>query len=156
MSVGPRIVFVRFLTSDSPKLVPWLAHARRVLGAGGDADAATPEAGLVVWQLVSANNRELARGFGAHASFEEARADAARIVAAADSLQLELVSEAGRGVYGWYASLDGAPAVTCARWYLTARDRRHSIDLAVRSIPAATLHAGARLTNPALLAGDRG
>lgn len=154
MSVGPRIVFVRFVTSDSPKLVPWLSHATRVLGADTGVQHPVPATGVVVWQLVSANNRELARGFGAHESFEAARAHAAMVVSEPD-LELEQVSEPGRGVYGWFAAIGGVPVVTCARWYLTARDRRHSIDLAVRSIPVATLHAGARLTNPALLAGDR-
>lgn len=155
MSVGPRIVFVRFLTSDSPKIVPWVAHAERVVGAASAADDASAEGGRVVWQLVSANNRELARGIEVHATFEAARAHAAMVMEQAADLSVEHVSEAGRGVYGWFASVGDRPVVTCARWYMSSRDRQHSIDLALRSIPVATLHSGARLTDPALMAGDR-
>ena len=157
MSAGPRIVFVRFLTVDSPKLAPWSAHAARVIGARNQAVvAARPATGLVVWQLFSANNRELARGADVLDTFEGARADASATVAVTDRLTVEFVSEGGRGVYGWFASLDGRPVMTCARWYDTDRDRRHSIDLALRSMPIATLHEGARLTDPALMGGDRG
>lgn len=155
MSVGPRVVFVRFLTSESPKLNPWVSHSDRVLksttvsAVGADGDA-------VVWQLVSANNRQLARGAAVHRSFESAHESALAVVAAGDALAVSLVSEQGRGVYGWFASLDGEPAMTCSRWYLTDRDRRYSIDIAMRSIVTATLHSGARLTDPALMGGDRG
>lgn len=155
MSAGPRIVFVRFLTSDSPKIVPWVAHAERVVGTPTSAEVAPAEGGRVVWQLVSANNRELARGVGVHPTFESARVHAAMVMELASTLVVEPVSEAGRGVYGWYASVSDRPVVTCARWYTSARDRQHSIDLAVRSIPVATLHEGARLTDPALMAGER-
>jgi hypothetical protein len=156
MSAGPRIVFVRFLTVDSPKLAPWVAHAGRVIGAHqGETVATKPSTGLVVWHLVSANNRELARGADVLDTFEGARANASAVVRAADQLSVESVSEAGRGVYGWFASLDDRPIVTCARWYVTDRDRRHSIQLALRSIAIAELHAGSRLTDPALLGGER-
>lgn len=155
MSVGPRIVFVRFLTSDSPKIAPWVAHAERVVGSTSIVDDASEETGRVVWQLVSANNRELARGVEVHPTFESARAHASMVMELAPSLGVEHVSEAGRGVYGWYASVGERPVVTCARWYMSSRDRQHSIDLALRSIPIATLHSGARLTDPALMAGDR-
>jgi hypothetical protein len=154
MSVGPRVVFVRFLTSESPKLNPWVSHRTRVLDA-----AAAPSPALngdvVVWQLVSANNRQLARGASLHGSFESAHESALAAVSAGDGLAVTLVSEAGRGVYGWYASLDGEPAMTCSRWYLTDRDRRYSIDIAMRSVASAILHSGARLTDPALMGGDR-
>lgn len=156
MSAGPRIVFVRFETADSPKLAPWVAHSTRVIGARSDAVATKPATGAVVWQLVSANNRQLGRGALVVDTFEGARADASRIVADSGRLSVEPVSEAGRGVYGWYASLDGLPVITCARWYGTDRDRRHSIDLALRALSTADLHSGARLTDPALMGGSRG
>jgi hypothetical protein len=156
MSVGPRIVFVRFINGDSPKLSPWIAHVARVLGPVFRRQPASGGDGLLVWQLVSGNNRQLARSVDVHDSFEAASDSAHSIVHAASGLIVELVSEAGRGVYGWYASLDGTPVMTCARWYVTDRDRRHSIDLALRSVAVATLHTGSRLTDPALMGGDRG
>ena len=155
MSVGPRVVFVRFPSGESPKLTPWVAHIERVVGDVSRPERVSLQPDRVVWQLVSANNRELARGSEVHSSFSDAHSTAAQVVAASDRLALEFVSEAGRGVYGWYVSIDGKPVMTCARWYLTDRDRRNSIEIALRSISAATLHAGARLTDAALLAGDR-
>lgn len=159
MSVGPRIVFVRFLSEESPKLTPWIAHVSRVMGPVPLPDVATAPTDSedrLVWQLVSANNRQLARGVGVHTSFEAARVHAGAVVSSSEALDIELVSEAGRGMYGWFALLGGVPVMTCARWYLTDRDRRHSIELATRSVPVAVLHEGARLTDPALMAGQRG
>ena len=156
MSVGPRVVFVRFISGDSPKLSPWLAHVARVLGSAFRPQPSRSDEGLLVWQLVSGNNRQLARSVAVYSTFEQATADAARLVERGTELIVELVSEAGRGVYGWYASLDGEPVMTCARWYVTDRDRRHSIELALKSVSVAVLHTGARLTDPALMGGDRG
>ncbi len=156
MAVGPRIVFVRFISGDSPKLSPWVAHVERVLGPAAREQPARSNQGMVVWQLVSGNNRQLARSVTVHKTFEDAAASASRLVELGSKLVVELVSEAGRGVYGWYASIDGAPVITCARWYVTDRDRRHSIELALKSVAVAVLHTGARLTDPALMGGDRG
>ncbi len=159
MSVGPRVVFVRFVASDSPKLTPWLGHLQRVLGSrvahASPGEPLPVTESLLVWQLVSANNRQLARSVEVRDTFEVATADAREVIESSNTLQVELVSEAGRGVYGWYASIDDTPVMTCARWYLTDRDRRHSIELALRAIAIATLRPGARLTDPALMAGDR-
>lgn len=146
-------MFVRFANSESPKLVPWRAHTASIISLDAPAPVTAHE--LVVWQLVSANNRELARGFGVHASFDLARASAAHVVAAEGTLVAELVNESARGVYGWYASLGGVPAVTCARWYVSDRDRRQSMNLALASLPLASLTAGARLAHPELMAGGR-
>lgn len=156
MSVGPRIVFVRFIDGDSPKLAPWIAHVARVLGPIFRRQPSAKEEGLLVWQLVSGNNRQLARSVAVHDSFESATASARAVVESGMRLSVEAVSEAGRGVYGWYASLDGDPVMTCARWYVNDRDRRNSIDLALKSVAVATLHSGSRLTDPALTGGDRG
>lgn len=164
MSVGPRIVFVRFLYSGSPKLRPWVAHVERVTGGQERPRPVIPETvratspeldGAVVWQLVSANNRQLARGTQTHETFERAVESAQAVVNAGESLRISLVSESGRGVYGWYGSIDGVAVLTCARWYVTERDRRYSIDLATRSLPIATLHSGSRLSHPELMGGDR-
>jgi len=159
MPVGPRVVFMRFLDDESPKLAPWISHATRVIGDRSVAPLTpntTGNQGRSVWQLVSANNRQLARGVGVHESFELARIHAQHVVDSGPELSLEFVSESGRGVYGWFASFAGVPVMTCARWYLTDRDRRHSGDLATRSISSALLLAGARLTDPSLMGGHRG
>ena len=164
MSVGPRVVFTRFLSSESPKLRPWMAHRGRVIDVAtvravptvvmtpaDEGGPAEPTDTVVVWQLVSANNRQLARSAHIHTSFEAATTSARSIVESAVPLTVGLISEQGRGVYGWFASIDEAPVMICARWYATERDRRHSIQLALASIATAALHAGARLVDPALM-----
>ncbi len=156
MSVGPRIVFVRFIDGDSPKLSPWIAHVARVLGPVFRRQVSAGHEGLLVWQLVSGNNRQLARSVAIYDSFESATASARAVVESGLILSVESVSEAGRGVYGWYACLNGDPVMTCARWYVNDRDRRHSIELALKSVTIATLHEGARLTDLALTGTDSG
>jgi hypothetical protein len=156
MSVGPRIVFVRFVASDSPKLTPWLGHLQSVVSPYTPVHSPDPESGSVlVWQLVSANNRQLARSADVRDTFEVATADAREVVDSRHDLAIELVSEASRGVYGWYAAIEGRPVLTCARWYLSERDRRHSIDIAMSAVEIAILQPGARLTDPALMRGER-
>ncbi len=153
MSVGPRILFTRFIDGASPKLQPWLGHLRRVIPGFIAASEGRPlDDGAVVWQLVSANNRQLARGVSVHGAFDEATADAQRVVASASLLEVQLVSENGRGDYGWYATIDGVPALICARWYMTERDRLHSITLALASVGRSEILPGARLMHPALMA----
>lgn len=145
MSPGPRIVFTRFPTGDSSRLAPWTAHLGQVVAGVGPAAAVDSGDGVIVWQLVSANNRHLARSVAIHGSFTDATANARDVIASSSGLSVELVSQPTRGSYGWYA-LDGdTPVMLCARWYLTPRDRRHSITLALRSLDEAELHPGVRL-----------
>lgn len=156
MSVSPRIVFTRFVSADSPKLQPWLSHSRRLLSVNGHA-APGVDSGLhdavLVWQLVSGNNRQLGRSIRVHSSFDSALEEATRVRSQADRIIVSMVSEDLRGVYGWYGSIDGEPVMTCARWYNTERDRARSLQLAVPSLAAAELLAGSRLIDPALMHG---
>ena len=144
---GPRIVFSRFLSANSPKLSPWVAHMDQVIV--GMPVVAHPDGadGVTVWHLVSANNRHLARSVELHGSFAEAEASARGVIASRADLVVEPVSQASRGSYGWYALRDDVPVMVCARWYLTPRDQRQSIALALRSLDEAELHAGVRLVH---------
>ncbi len=156
MTVGSRIVFTRFVDGDSPKLQPWISHLRRTLRL--DARTPTPitgdlESGAVVWQLISGNNRQLGRSARIYGTFESASEDARRIVEGGASLQVSFISEHLRGVYGWYATSEGEPAVTCSRWYETERDRARSIALALPSLSAAVLLPGTRLVDVTLMRG---
>ena len=156
MSVGPRIVFTRFVDGDSPKLQPWISHLRRTLRI--DSRTPTPTvgdlgSGAVVWQLVSGNNRQLGRSARIYGSFGHASADAQRTVDRASLMDVSLTSERLRGVYGWYAAIEGEPVVTCSRWYETERDRARSIALALPSMASAVLLAGTRLVDVSLLRG---
>lgn len=155
MTVGPRIVFTRFASSTSPKLRPWREHVRRVTGAapavvGFDDESAS----VIVWNLVSANNRELGRGAQIFQRFDEAVLSAERIIA--EDLVVVTVSGDRDGVYGWKAAFEGVTELVCSRWYQTDRDRQHSITIAMTALRGASLRAGARFNHPSLMAGDRG
>lgn len=146
MSVGPRIIFTRFATVSSPKLVPWNEHAWRVTGIipVPQSAATEPDDGAVVWQLLSANNRMLGRSVGVFGSFDSAVSDARAVVIAGSTPAVRLVSDERRGMFGWYTELSARPSMTCARWYSAERDRRNSLELALSSIVVALLHPGAR------------
>lgn len=156
MSVGPRIVFTRFASGTAPKLRPWQEHVRRVAGAlptviGADDGTAS----VIVWNLVSANNRDLGRGARIYQRFDEAVLDARAVIETKADLVITLVSGDRDGVYGWSLVRDGAPEIVCSRWYQTDRDRRHSIEVALTALQSASLREGARLTHPSLMASER-
>ncbi len=158
MTVGPRIVFTRFVTGSSPKLAPWREHTRRVVGSAQVAVSPWTEGSddsAVVWNLVSANNRMLARSAAVFETFDRAVASATQAVEADSTLAVTLVSDDRHGVFGWYATAEGAALMTCSRWYTTERDRRHAIELALASIAVALLSPGARLMDPNLMGGGR-
>ena len=158
MSVGPRVVFLRFLSLESPKLQPWRAHFTRVVGREPVIVArdGSVEVGVVTWQLVSANNRPLGRSGATFLAFADAVASAQYAVDCHDRLDFELVADGLSGMYGWFATVEGEVVLSCARWYLTERDRRKSITLASDSLAIAALGAGARSINPALMASRQG
>ncbi|WP_166878455.1 hypothetical protein [Salinibacterium sp. ZJ450] len=143
----PRIIFTRFANADSPKLAPWRAHRRRVVGATAETGRTTPnpERLAVVWQLVSANNRELARSADVFDDFQDAVISATEAVdfVASDGAVI-LTSDERQGSYGWYLSIFGHPAVVCARWYVAERERRHAVALTLKSLPLAEIARGAR------------
>jgi hypothetical protein len=132
MTVGPRIVFTRFASSTSPKLRPWREHVRRVTGEAPELVGLDGEtASVIVWNLVSANNRELGRGAHIYQRFDDAVLGAQRLIADGGGLDVVLVSGDRDGVYGWRASHAGTTELVCARWYQTDRDRQHSIAIAL-------------------------
>ena len=158
MTVGSRIVFMRFATARSPKLQLWIDHFERVVGHGTGRPvpgAARDDDGAFVWHLISANNRMLARGSRIHGVLTDAIEDTSRLQSVAREMQFKLVFDQLRGLYGWYASLDGIVALTCARWYVTERDRRSSIELAVISLSVAVLRPGTRLVQTEISSSPR-
>ena len=143
MTVQPRVIFTRFAGVENPELGPWLAHVSRVLGKRAPAVVKTAEPS--VWQLVSANNRELARSAGVFAGFRAASESAAATVANLASAIVRPVVDDTRGLQGWYLSIDGEPAVVCSRWYLADRERSQAVNLALSSLRVAVFGDGARL-----------
>jgi hypothetical protein len=150
VSVGPRIVVLRFGALSAPKLRPWLEHVQRITGAL-PALAESDRDGVLTWSLVSANNRELARGARIFARFDAAVDDAQQCVRDHARLLVHLQSDDRAGGYGWRLTLDGTPELVCARWYTSDRDRRHAAAAAITALPNAVVSAGARATHPSLL-----
>ena len=144
MSVGPRFVFTRFAPLTTPRLAQWVDHLARITGtrpplAGAPDDDDT----VVVWSLVSGNNRELARGYRVYSRFDDATR-AAAASAEATGWQPHLVNDARAGGYGWYLALDGVPDVVGARWYESDRDRRAALRGALDALPLAVSSPGSR------------
>jgi len=142
----PRIVFTCSATLDLAILDPWREHRGRVVRSTAEAARPARDAACaaVVWQLVSANNRELARSADVFDDYQDAVISANEAVQFAGSNDVVPVSDPITGGYGWYIRVLGLPAVVCGRWYLAERERRHSLRLTLESIPLARLTPGAR------------
>ncbi|MFC5929605.1 hypothetical protein D6T64_17390 [Cryobacterium melibiosiphilum] len=144
----PRITFTRFSSAGSAKLAPWREHRRRVIErTGPTATGPTTESAdrSVVWQLLSANNRELARSADVYVDFISARASAVHAAEGVASRgTVTLVSDDQRGAYGWFVDVDQVTEIVCARWYVAERERRHAVELTLASLPLARIADGAR------------
>jgi hypothetical protein len=152
MSHGPRVAFLRFASREALKLEPWREHCRMVTGSPPIISEAPDESDgvtIVSWQLISSNNRTLARSARLYTSLHLAEERVGRIIAARDRIETHLVSEDLRGMHGWWASISGIAIMTCSRLYLTERDRNQSAELAIASLPLAVVQHGARLLVPA-------
>jgi hypothetical protein len=141
----PRIIFTRFASIHSLKLRPWHEHRRRVIDDHRlEPDQPETDGSIVVWQLVTANNRELARGASVFADFITARRSVTDQIRAATESRAVPVSDEQRGGYGWYLTVGERPAVICSRWYVADRERRQAMELAVATISMAKIALGAR------------
>lgn len=146
MSVGPRFVFTRFASRSVARFAQWNDHLARVTGVRspvlvpvGSPDDDT----VVVWSLVSGNNRELARGWRAFGRFDDATA-AAIAVAETTVWEAQLVNDARAGGYGWYLTAARVPEVVCSRWYEADRDRRAALSGATEALRIAVSSPGTR------------
>lgn len=151
MSAAPRVVFTRFPAWDAARLSPWMSHLQRLTGDDTDPDLVFQDwvGEAVVWQLVSANNRQLARSARIYPALRDAVAEARQVSAMATELEVRFVGEAAPGRFGWIARHGHSDVMTCPRWYATHRERAHSIQLAVRCLGLADLDPDARVIPPA-------
>lgn len=139
--MGAHIVFARFPSLDSYRLHPWTEHTASVTGSrvpagrGGEA---------LVWQLASANNRQLARSAEVHTSVPDVVSDAFTVVAQSEA-EIILVRKDGAGAFGWYLATPFRVLAICPRWYPTERERRHSIELVLDALPGAELTRAVRV-----------
>lgn len=155
MSTGPRIQFMRFLSLNSTKLQPWREHSRRVAGQPLPIPPVATvrridDRSVIVWNLVSANNRVLARSAQVFSTKEEGGGAALASTVRSAEIRIRPVVDEVRGMYGWFGEMDDESLMTCARWYSTERDRRNSIELALQSLPLAAINPVARLVYPEL------
>lgn len=145
MSVCPRIVFTRFTGFESPKANLWRAHLTRVTGRSTELPSSeASDSTVIAWSLVSANNRELARGFQAQTRFEDAVTEVERVIAVGANFEPHLVNDRVLGGYGWYLTGDDEPEMVCARWYDSDRDRRAGLRAARAALGIAALSPGVR------------
>src|SRR4051812_44069117 len=132
--MGAHIVFARFPSRDSFRMHPWTQHAVEVTGEQPTSSGAGGEA--LVWQLASANNRQLARSAAIHRSVPDVVDDATTVVHEHEG-EVILVRKDGVGAYGWYLATPFRILALCPRWYPTERERRHSIKLMLGALPQA-------------------
>ena len=143
MAVQPRVIFTRFSSADSSEFRPWMEHLARVLGSKNPSQVAVKDP--TVWQLVSANNRELARSVGLFSGFASARTSAEAVARALPRATVRSVVDERQGLHGWYLLLDGEPMVACSRWYFADRERTQAVNLALAALALANFAEGARL-----------
>jgi hypothetical protein len=158
MSVGSRVVFMRFTAARSPKLQLWASHFAEVVGRPpvtvGSRLAGEQES-IVVWHVISANNRMLARSADLYERFEDARVGALAARGLTTGREIVLTSHKERGEYGWYATADENVEMVCSRWYRTERDRHNAIVLAEASLHNSELSTGARAVEQLATAGSQ-
>lgn len=163
----PRITFTMFRSSDDPALhswvrfrdswlryrmpagpVPGLDGAPEAAGEGTAPASASPlradrrpagtESGPSgFWRLLASNNRELGRSFLLYRSFAHARSHVDLVKADADALEVVYVSGPHQGARGWVITHEGAPVLTCSRWYDSLSARASAAAGALAALPSA-------------------
>lgn len=131
---GSAVLFIAFSSMDAPGLVAWSVFRQQVIDSMGSGQSAndTVDGGPVgVWRLLASNNREVARSADLFDSFASARDSVERLQSRWQELELATFHGPASASHGWAASLDGSPAVTCARWYETGPI---SLDVSAASI----------------------
>lgn len=96
---------------------------------------------FIVWRLISANHRELARGAGVFPDYAQAAARAESVRDAAANLRVTLVRRSRTGELAWHAALGGRPVVLAAAWHRSARDRDRSLATALQALGGARILA---------------
>lgn len=149
------MIFMRFSHREANRLQPWQEHCSRVTGRIPAVEFAVDpqpksDPSVVVWHLVSGNNRVLARSAAIYSSLDQATTGALEMSRAGESLAITQVFDQIRSVYGWYGSIADRAVITCSRWYGSERDRRQAIDLAVISFRGAVIQSEARIIAPDL------
>ena len=137
MTSGPRILFASFADVKA-KSAMWSGHSELVRGIP-DVEFVMSSGPFIVWQLVTANGRSIARAVSGFSSFEDADRDARYVVCGSDTLQVEMVTNPISGMHGWAARLGGEYVAVCSRWYASERDSCNASSLAIASLPVAQI-----------------
>lgn len=151
----PRVTFTVFGSADDPMLRAWLRFrsplissthpdAHSATGRSNGDDPAKPErrrdgGGLGFWRLLASNNRELGRSFLLYRSFERAREHVQLLQERPQSLSVAYVSGPVHGSRGWVVTSEGAPIMTCSRWYDSTSARGAAASGALAALPVAHL-----------------
>ena len=155
-----------FRSSDDPALHSWLrfrdsrlrhrasngaaatlegSAGSAVVGAPGTAPSARPDRRVAgaesgapgFWRLVASNNRELGRSFLLYRGFEHARSHVDLVQADPEALEVVYVSGPHQGARGWVITHEGAPVLTCSRWYDSLSARAAAATGALAALPTA-------------------
>ena len=151
-----RVVFGGFTDGDDPMLLAWARFRDRVIGAAGLHEPAlgvrvvrsgehehTEPRG--VWRLLASNNRELGRSAHPFESFDSARLQVIRLRVDADLLETVAVHGPVAGTHGWVVLSDGAPVMTCGRWFGSDATATDAAKAAVETLCCAEVSDDAHL-----------
>ncbi|MBB5617489.1 hypothetical protein [Microcella frigidaquae] len=120
--------------------VSWIEHSVSVVG---HSVLGAPHSGNVVgWQLVTSNGRSICRSVAFQADFDGALRALDDLRVSIAELDVSATIRPSDHLYGWWARLDGRPAIVGARWYSSIRDNRAAIEVALRSLVSARLETG--------------
>ncbi len=134
--------WVRFRDGIVQPEHPSLTRRSRPTADGRRASSTPPEVGegiAVYWRLMAPNHRELGRSAFLYPSVAKARHHVLRIIAASDQLAATAVTDPITARRGWMLRLDGAPIMTCARWYASSSSSSAAASLASLSIATAAV-----------------
>jgi hypothetical protein len=119
MTPGTPILQPVALACDSPALAAWAGARNHAAGALGLAPLRMPSGVVLMWRLLAANNRELARSAQLYDSVGLARQAATELQRHWAELEPTTFHGPVTASHGWAASVDGLLVLTCARWYET-------------------------------------
>ncbi|MBN9153306.1 MAG: hypothetical protein J0J05_04900 [Microbacterium sp.] len=140
-----RIVVIELASAQ--RIHSWRDHCTPALGlTRADHGPLVAEARFV-WQLVSGNNRAIARGYRAYTTATEAQEHAAALRAVAGRLAVRTLRLSHDAVYSWVATHGADIVLMSARSYSTVRDVRDSIVMALATLPEATAGPARRETD---------
>lgn len=158
MPANARIAFSSFPSSYDLQFAVWRRVTERILGESPTTRSAASSmqrssaltasalahhvpltAPRGIWQLLAANNRELARSTSDYSRFSEALAHIVQLKEAATLLEVRVDRQSHQRDWFWVADCDGEPVMASARVFTSASEAAKTAAGAVLAFALATI-----------------